>query len=71
MLTREQVENIVFLRKKGYTQQQIANEIGISRQTVSYQLKKVKNNDTVLENEYPDEKEELIKTEKRKRPECQ
>ena len=46
MLTPEQVENISFLRKKGYTQQQIADNIGISRQTVSYQLKKIKNSDS-------------------------
>ena len=42
MITPKQREKIVHLRTKGYTQQRIAEEIGISRQTVSYHLKKMK-----------------------------
>ena len=42
MATAEQVAVLVKLRGLGWSQQEIADEIGLSRQTVAYQLNRLK-----------------------------
>ena len=42
MATAEQVAIVVKLRGLGWSQQEIADEIGMSRQTVAYQLNRLK-----------------------------
>ena len=42
MATPEQIAKIVKFRALGWTQQEIADEVGLSRQAVAYQLKRLK-----------------------------
>jgi len=42
MATPEQITKIVKFRALGWTQQEIGDEVGLSRQAVAYQLKRLK-----------------------------
>ncbi len=42
MATAEQVSNVVKLRGLGWSQQEIAEKVGMSRQAVAYQLNRLK-----------------------------
>ena len=41
MVTDDELANIRMLRGQGWSQQRIADELGLSRQTIGYQLKKL------------------------------
>ena len=43
MASPEQIAQIAKFRALGYTQQEIADEVGLSRQAVAYQLQQLKN----------------------------
>lgn len=42
MATPEQIAQIVKFRALGWSQQEIADEVGLSRQAIAYQLKRLK-----------------------------
>jgi len=49
---REKIKKALELREKGYTQEQIAKELGVSQQTISYWFKEFTKNGKTCQNLY-------------------